>query len=401
MAKKSKKLKIKKLQINLTNRWLYTLIVFFSLVVIGVFVYATTPNPGHDITQIAPPSVCGDNQFLKWTGTAWACADVTTTYTETDPIWIADKTNVAFINKANTFGAFNQIFDTNTLFIDSVNDRIGIGTITPDYKLDVNRIVRADLFSGDGSGLMNIIVRVTPINDVCTENNDGMMRYRQDACDGDVYHSYLEICMKWDDSSYYWYPLHTYAYGDCSTESNGTGGGGGSCFLSGTKVLMADRSYKEIQDIQSGDLVTSYDLINNAPAVSIVKQLLIHPDTEEEYLIVNNKLKVTPNHNMWVVNRQLWQQMHFINIGDILLDSDGKEVIIYSIDRVKNTTNTVYNLHLGKSYNNYFAEDILVHNVKWTEEVGACPPGQFYYWCIGGTVHRSGCYVSQPLNCYR
>jgi hypothetical protein len=73
MAGKSKKLKIKKLQINLTNRWLYTLIVFFSLIVIGVFVYAQIPNPGHDITRIEQPSGCGANQFLKWTTAGWTC----------------------------------------------------------------------------------------------------------------------------------------------------------------------------------------------------------------------------------------------------------------------------------------------------------------------------------------
>jgi hypothetical protein len=127
MAGKSNKLKIKKLQINFTNRWLYTLIVFFSLVVIGVFVYAQIPNPGHDITQIiqpsgcsanqvlkwtgsswtcdaviAQPSGCSANQFLKWTGSSWTCAGVEAG-TETDPVWTAASTNVAFINKANTF----------------------------------------------------------------------------------------------------------------------------------------------------------------------------------------------------------------------------------------------------------------------------------------------------------
>jgi hypothetical protein len=102
MAGKSNKLKIKKLQINFTNRWLYTLIVFFSLVVIGVFVYAVTPNPGHDITQIEQPSGCSTNQFLKWTGSSWTCEGVEAG-TETDPVWTAASTNVAFINKANTF----------------------------------------------------------------------------------------------------------------------------------------------------------------------------------------------------------------------------------------------------------------------------------------------------------
>ena len=29
--------------------------------------------------------------------------------------------------------------DTNTLFVDSVDNRVGIGTLTPDYQLDIER----------------------------------------------------------------------------------------------------------------------------------------------------------------------------------------------------------------------------------------------------------------------
>jgi len=106
MAGKSNKLKIKKLQINFTNRWLYTLIVFFSLIVIGVFVYAYGTNDpatfGHSAGELEAPSGCGTDQFLKWTGSSWTCAGVEAG-TETDPVWTAASTNVAFINKANTF----------------------------------------------------------------------------------------------------------------------------------------------------------------------------------------------------------------------------------------------------------------------------------------------------------
>ena len=222
MVGKSKKLKIKKLQINLTNRWLYTLIVFFSLVVIGVFVYAVAPNPGHDITQIAPPSACSDNQFLKWTGSAWACADVTASSGETDPFWSGNETNVTFLNKANAFGAFNQTFDTSTLFIDSVSNRVGIRTTSPDYSLDVNSSVRAKYFIGDGSGLMNIIVRVTLINDVCSGDNDGLLRYRSSYCAGDDQKkSSFDICMRTGDTTYSWHTLESYSWTDFDCDIDG------------------------------------------------------------------------------------------------------------------------------------------------------------------------------------
>ncbi|MCZ7400950.1 MAG: hypothetical protein O8C61_01870 [Candidatus Methanoperedens sp.] len=46
--------------------------------------------------------------------------------------------NIAYNDSINTFGSFNQSFDTNTLFIDAVNHRVGIGKANPDEKLSVN-----------------------------------------------------------------------------------------------------------------------------------------------------------------------------------------------------------------------------------------------------------------------
>ncbi|MBI2043836.1 hypothetical protein HYT24_00540, partial [Candidatus Pacearchaeota archaeon] len=44
---------------------------------------------------------------------------------------------LARTDAANTFGAFNQTFDTSTLFVSSNNDRVGIGTTTPINALNV------------------------------------------------------------------------------------------------------------------------------------------------------------------------------------------------------------------------------------------------------------------------
>ncbi|MBA7634840.1 hypothetical protein ES703_42438 [subsurface metagenome] len=343
-----------------------------------MFVYATTPNPGHDITQIGEPEGCGDNQFLKWTtASGWTCGD-------------AGAGSIGGSGTANYIPKFTAATSIGNSVIYETAGNVGIGVTNPVVKLDVDGGINADFFAGDGGGLVNLMVRVQGIDTSCDNTNDGLLRYRSSYCTGNNnMSSSVDICMRTGDSSYDWFTWKSYSWYDYSCNTDGcpedqtyyecTGyyvepGCYVSipagcyydpyyCFLPGTKVLMAGGSYKEIQDIQSGNLVASYDLINNAPAVSRVKQLLIHPDIEEGYLIVNNKLKVTANHRMWVVNRQLWQQMHFINIGDILLDSDGKEVIIYSIDKIKGT-NTVYNLQLEGDYNNYFAEDMLVHNIK-------------------------------------
>jgi len=80
MKKRGKGLSIK---INLTNRWLYTLIAIGVLVIASVGIYALTPgikpNPGHLASEMAPPSPCSSGQFLKFDGTNWVCGSDTDT----------------------------------------------------------------------------------------------------------------------------------------------------------------------------------------------------------------------------------------------------------------------------------------------------------------------------------
>ena len=49
--------------------------------------------------------------------------------------WNSTNTSYFDLNKANVVGAFNQTFDTSTLFVDSVSDRVGIGTTSPEARL--------------------------------------------------------------------------------------------------------------------------------------------------------------------------------------------------------------------------------------------------------------------------
>ena len=57
----------------------------------------------------------------------------------TKPTWaqVTNGTNVALITAANTFGDFNQTFDTSVLVVDATSNRVGINTTSPDSVLDV------------------------------------------------------------------------------------------------------------------------------------------------------------------------------------------------------------------------------------------------------------------------
>tara|TARA_X000001036_G_scaffold298356_1_gene277429 strand:- start:30 stop:1814 length:1785 start_codon:yes stop_codon:yes gene_type:complete len=56
----------------------------------------------------------------------------------------------------------NVVVDTNTLFVDSVNNRVGIGTTTPGYQLDLQNIssaqmrIKSNATSGDGDATLII-----------------------------------------------------------------------------------------------------------------------------------------------------------------------------------------------------------------------------------------------------
>ena len=144
---------------------------------------------------------------------------------------------------------------------------------------------------------------------------------------------------------------------------------GPSCFLSETKILMADSSYKNIEDVKEGDYVASYDFETKGLVGSLVKKKFVH-DYDGEYLIINGRLKVTPNHPLFVDEQ--WKKAGEVKVGDKLFGKDGDEVEVVSV-RTERGKLKVYNLEIS-GVNNYFAENVLVHNKDTGEEEG--PPAE-------------------------
>ena len=142
-----------------------------------------------------------------------------------------------------------------------------------------------------------------------------------------------------------------------------------SCFLAGTHITMADGSYKNIEDIVVGDKVLSYDRNNNIITDGIVTKVYHHSpkDMTDYYLIINNDLRVTPNHPIYINNAK--EKANNALLGGNLLGSDGQPVKIVSIERVYQQTPT-YNLEIicaekgmigGSSF---YANGILVFTKK-------------------------------------
>lgn len=136
-------------------------------------------------------------------------------------------------------------------------------------------------------------------------------------------------------------------------------GGRGGCFAAGTKVLMADGTQKNIEEIKAGDFVlTRYG--ESDAKLTKTKVTKTHIADESGYLIINGNLKVTANHIIWI--NDSWKEAGSIQIGDVLTNSGDKKIKVDSIEWQRGKT-VVYNLETEK-YHTYFADGIWVHNQK-------------------------------------
>jgi len=158
------------------------------------------------------------------------------------------------------------------------------------------------------------------------------------------------------------------------------------CFLGGTKISMADGSYKNIEDIKINDEVRSFDTRKNEVVNSQVYQLFEHPDTCG-HMIINNNLKLTDNHPMWVPALSQWVDAGDLTIGTKLLHTDGSEILVETIEESDDVT-TVYNFEV-ETYHTYFAENHLVHNKIAPQMPGAIGGAVTTTPKIAGPIHTT------------
>lgn len=136
-------------------------------------------------------------------------------------------------------------------------------------------------------------------------------------------------------------------------------GGGGGCFLEGTQILMGDGTTKNIENIKAGEtILTKKSETSNEMVKNIVTKTFAH--TVAEYLTINNRLKVTPIHRIFLNGK--WAEASEAKIGDTLLDINGTVITIASITKQQGIFR-VYNLTTTPSHT-FFADGIYVHNEK-------------------------------------
>jgi len=167
-----------------------------------------------------------------------------------------------------------------------------------------------------------------------------------------------------------------------------------NCFEAGTKVLMADGSYKNIEEIQVGEEVMSYnkDKDTTTPEKVLMTSTTLETNLIEVELSNGKTLTCSAEHpflvkdtgfcsfDMKKANQNSNLIVGLLQVGDILHTHSGEEITITKITKLEDTSITTYNLSSVDNNHTFIVEDIVVHNKKSP--------------CFYRTFSGSPCYLS-------
>jgi hypothetical protein len=169
-----------------------------------------------------------------------------------------------------------------------------------------------------------------------------------------------------------------------SIPTSTSSGGGGGCFVFGTKITMADGSFKNIEDLKIGDELRTFDIpgapdsdkyedwlsgdiwsTTSTDSFKVTTTTVKHHRTGPVplYYNINNKYKVTHEHLIFVNRGGIYRfiDVKRLKIGDKFITEDRKEIEIFDIQLVNSGAFTVELDVEDKDF--YFADGILAHNI--------------------------------------
>lgn len=138
-----------------------------------------------------------------------------------------------------------------------------------------------------------------------------------------------------------------------------------SSFVGDTEVLTPNGRVK-ISELKEADQVLSFKSNTKTVTVEKVEQYKAY-DTNL-YYIINDSLKVTPEHPIAVQisGNIVWRRVKNLTVGDILVGSDTTPEIVKSIKKIfLDKTVTVYNPQISGEHNYFIIigdNAVLVHN---------------------------------------
>ena len=165
---------------------------------------------------------------------------------------------------------------------------------------------------------------------------------------------------------------------------NCAGGGGEGCLVYGTMVEMGDGTFKKVEDLELGEVVKSLAIagldtniednwkefytanFEYEEGLSIITNIFDNSFTE--YYVINNKLKLTFEHPVFIKRAEvcMFIQTENLVIGDYIFKENGQFELVTSIDIIGDYVQTI-NINIEEN-DVYFADGILVHNIAPPKE---------------------------------
>lgn len=133
----------------------------------------------------------------------------------------------------------------------------------------------------------------------------------------------------------------------------------GGCFSGETRVLMEGGMEKNIQDVSVGDFVLTRESESD-PALVSARVASLHHQESDGYFTINDSLKVTGNHIVWVNNT--WKRADAVRKGDVFRGESGEDIVVEKLEWRQEKI-SVYNLEVENKHS-YFANGVWVHNGK-------------------------------------
>ena len=157
------------------------------------------------------------------------------------------------------------------------------------------------------------------------------------------------------------------------------------CFDAGTKILMADGTEKNIEDIEIGDYIMSLNEDTGEYIPQKVNNTIVNKNsTDLVYVYLSNGIRIgmrayhplltldgykTLRPDALEVKKDLGDvELGVLNVGDILVGYEDNVEIIDIVERDEVSDYYTYNLSI-EGYHNYVANGVVVHNAVCQDEL--------------------------------
>ncbi len=218
---------------------------------------------------------------------------------------------------------------------------------TGSNNIQTKEITSLDIIYKDNFYIYNVDIEPYDYFLVDSKNGDGLFS---------IHHNPCNYCYTtWAPCGNYW------CDNNCSTCTSG-------CFIAGTKVILSDGSEMNIEEIEPGQMVKTFDTEENIVSEGFVGDIV---KLEQDVLIKitldnDHVITTTPEHPFYPSNREdagFWTVAEEIAKDDKLLKLDGSSISVINVEVIEESA-TVYNLLAVSDFNNFFVDGILVHNKK-------------------------------------